>query len=360
MFILRPWANGATDLTGATLVAESTLPQTLSGLTPGSYEIGRISWNATEMVVTAAGDTTPPTLSGVSLTETDTTATLVWSTNEGNGTAYWLVDGNATRTAAQVIAGGTFAGSRTVTATGAQTAFVATSLTAATAYYFHLVHQDAAGNNSTVSSTSFTTDAAAAATFNTSTSGPRFEADHNVPVGTSAITVSARLRLNMAGWSSAVRHLVHFGSSSFVFSINFDGGVQLAVSDGTGVIVRTLSAVPGVTVPTDGSMFDVIIRPDLVAAVTKITVNGVTTDVSLDAATTPTFQTATNRRATFLSLRTTGANQLAAEIEYIKLWYSGIASGLEPGVAPFWTGAGNAATVNAFTSPFLKQGTDAT
>lgn len=109
---------------------------------------------------TYSPDVTAPTLSGVSVANTTTTATLSWSTNEANGTAYWLVDTNATRTAAQVIAGGTFSGSRAVTVTGAQTDFAATGLTVSTAYYFHLVHQDAAGNNSTVSNTSFNTTAA--------------------------------------------------------------------------------------------------------------------------------------------------------------------------------------------------------
>lgn len=125
-------------------------------------------------VLRASGgaDTTAPTLSGVSAADTATTATLSWSTDEATGTAYWMVDANATRTAAQIIAGGgTASGSQAVSATGAQTAIVASGLNASTAYYFHLVHQDAAGNNSTASSTAFTTEAAGGtytqATYNT-------------------------------------------------------------------------------------------------------------------------------------------------------------------------------------------------
>lgn len=53
MFIRRPWANTDLDLTGAVLVTDGALPQTLSSLTAGSYELGRINWNATELVVTA-------------------------------------------------------------------------------------------------------------------------------------------------------------------------------------------------------------------------------------------------------------------------------------------------------------------
>lgn len=52
-YILRP--RGATDLAGATLYNETALPQTLSGLTAGTYEIGRVSWQNVDLVVT-----TPP------------------------------------------------------------------------------------------------------------------------------------------------------------------------------------------------------------------------------------------------------------------------------------------------------------
>jgi len=200
-----------------------------------------------------------------------------------------------------------------------------------------------------------------AAKFNTSTSGPRFEADHNVPAGTSAVTISARLRLNMTGGPFAgVRWLTHFGATSFVFGIQFDGSVQLGVWDGAGAVVHALAGIPGVTVPTNNTFFTIIVRPDLAAAVTKITVNGVTTDVLMSAAGTPTFQTASNRRANLLAVRTTGVAQLAAEVEYLRLWYSGVASGLEPGVAPFDAIVGPASAANAKVSPFLKQGSDAT
>lgn len=49
--IIRPW--GATDLSGATVIAETTLPQVISSLTAGSYEVGRVSWNPSQITVSA-------------------------------------------------------------------------------------------------------------------------------------------------------------------------------------------------------------------------------------------------------------------------------------------------------------------
>lgn len=113
----------------------------------------------------AASDTTAPTLSAASGVQTgSTTATGSATTNEGNGTLYFLFTTASTATAAQVKAGA----SQVVTATGAQ-AVAATGLTAATAYYVHFLHRDAAGNDSAVvSSASFTTAAAASTGLDTS------------------------------------------------------------------------------------------------------------------------------------------------------------------------------------------------
>ena len=117
--------------------------------------------NETGLPAIPSVDTIAPILSGVSVTPGTTTAVLSWSTDEGNGTAYWMVDANATRTAEQIkTGGGTASGSASVTASGAQTNITATGLTASTPQYFHLMHEDAATNQSTASSTSFTTSAA--------------------------------------------------------------------------------------------------------------------------------------------------------------------------------------------------------
>lgn len=116
---------------------------------------------------TTDDDQTAPTLSSPSAAETgDTTASLSVSTDEANGTLYWVVTQSATSpSAAQVKAGqdhtGSAAddsGSQAVTATGTQNAG-ASGLAEQTTYYAHLMHEDAATNQSSVaSSSSFTTE----------------------------------------------------------------------------------------------------------------------------------------------------------------------------------------------------------
>jgi len=103
----------------------------------------------------AEADTTAPVLTSPTGTATgQTTASGTVDTDEGNGTLYWLTTTNSTESAATVKGGS----SQAVTATGEQSVGV-TGLTAATGYYLHYVHRDAAGNDSTVASSSlFTTD----------------------------------------------------------------------------------------------------------------------------------------------------------------------------------------------------------
>lgn len=102
-------------------------------------------------------DTTPPSLtSPAALATGATTASGSVSTNEANGTLYYLASANATELAATVKAGS----SQAVTATLEQPVTV-TGLTASTSYYLHFVHRDASGNDSAVAtSLQFTTGAA--------------------------------------------------------------------------------------------------------------------------------------------------------------------------------------------------------
>lgn len=133
------------------------------------------SWTTTDRGVAAlasfkagggGGDTTAPVLTSPVGTATGTTtATIGATTDEGNGTLYGVVTTSGTApSAAQVKAGQThtggaaaFAGSTSVASTGAKT-IGATGLTANTGYYAHLMHEDAAANQSAVvSSAQFTT-----------------------------------------------------------------------------------------------------------------------------------------------------------------------------------------------------------
>lgn len=127
------------------------------------------------------GDTTPPTLTSPTGTSTGTTtASGSVSTNEANGTLYYLASTNASESAATVKA----ASSQAVSATGTQSVSF-TGLTAATTYYAHYVHRDAAGNDSAVaSSASFTTSAANTA--------PEFDGPNIADIsGTEAVVLSS-------------------------------------------------------------------------------------------------------------------------------------------------------------------------
>lgn len=111
------------------------------------------------------GDVTAPVLSSPTGTATGSaTATIGATTDEGNGTLYGFVSTSATPPSDADLKAGTgavWAGSATVSSTGAKT-LNASGLSASTAYYAHLLHTDAAANDSnTVTSAQFTTDALA-------------------------------------------------------------------------------------------------------------------------------------------------------------------------------------------------------
>lgn len=116
-------------------------------------------------------DTTPPSLTSPAASATGaTTASGSVSTNEANGTLYYLASANATESVATVKAGS----SQAVSASGVQNVTV-TGLTASTSYYLHFVHTDAAANDSAVkTSAQFTTSAAGDATVPTLTGAVTF------------------------------------------------------------------------------------------------------------------------------------------------------------------------------------------
>lgn len=107
------------------------------------------------------GDTTAPILSSATGTASGANgASGSVSTNEANGTLYCLAStsNTATKTA---IKGGV---SQAISSTGVKN-FSVTGLLASTLYYLHFVHVDAAGNESSVAtSSSFTTQAAGSST----------------------------------------------------------------------------------------------------------------------------------------------------------------------------------------------------
>jgi hypothetical protein len=122
-----------------------------------------VTFNNQQAKVTNNADTTAPTLSSVTDVKTgQTTATIGVDTNEGNGTLYWAVSTNTTRSIAQIKAGTGCAqfSSVAVSSTGTKTVNV-TGLTANTTYYAHFTQTDAANNDATaVNGDGFTTDSA--------------------------------------------------------------------------------------------------------------------------------------------------------------------------------------------------------
>ena len=111
---------------------------------------------AVPYIPASGGDTTPPTLSApVGSATSSTAATVGATTDEGNGTLYAVVTGSATQpSVAQIKAGNDHTGSAAawsgnvaVSSTGAKT-LNATGLTSGSSYYVHLVHTDAAANDS--------------------------------------------------------------------------------------------------------------------------------------------------------------------------------------------------------------------
>lgn len=118
-------------------------------------DMATITANPAVILEIVEADTTPPTLTSPTATATgQTTASGSVTTDEGNGTLYYLASANSSENAATVKGGS----SQAVTGTGVQNVSF-TSLTAETSYYPHYVHVDAADNESNVASGSqFTTD----------------------------------------------------------------------------------------------------------------------------------------------------------------------------------------------------------
>jgi hypothetical protein len=181
------WSGGSghptADFTNTGNYANATLGAIVAGSATGTIEISDLVFWGEELsdadcatlvdsgirtTLDGAGDTTAPILSSpVGTTTGSTTATVGATTDEGNGTLYAVVATSATQpSVAQIKAGQDHAGSAApwsgsvaVASTGAKT-LGATGLTASTTYYAHLVHTDAAANDSNrVVSASFTTDA---------------------------------------------------------------------------------------------------------------------------------------------------------------------------------------------------------
>jgi len=109
---------------------------------------------------TIGGDTTAPTLTSPSAVANGSTGgTGTVTTNEGNGTLYGVVTTSSTAPTALQVRNGqnhlgaaaTWGGTLAISSTGSKQ-LNASGLTTNVAHYFHFMHEDAAGNRSTVAS----------------------------------------------------------------------------------------------------------------------------------------------------------------------------------------------------------------
>lgn len=184
----------------------------LSGLSPGTTYHFRVTSSdaagnsATSPILssaplsftTTAADTTPPVISAVTATPGNTTATVVWTTNEGSNSR---------------IDYGTTAASLSSTATDAS--FVTshslnlTGLTAGVTYYYRVISVDSAGN-----STTFPAVASAPSTFTTTAPGSnvltKIFPDAATPAiledsDTVAVELGMAFRSDVAGQVTAIR-----------------------------------------------------------------------------------------------------------------------------------------------------------
>ena len=152
-------------------------------------------------------DVTAPTLSSpTDAANGSTAATGSVSTNEGNGTLYWVVSTSGTApSAAQVKAGNDHtgsaaadSGSQAVSGTGVQTLSPAPSgLTASTAYTIHFMHEDASANQSSVSSGDGFTTASGGVTLASKGNLINTSAVGTTPAILTSITASAGNRISL-------------------------------------------------------------------------------------------------------------------------------------------------------------------
>lgn len=157
-------STGVLTLIGATDGSEYAIPYNGNGIqlvliwnrALSDAEVADLSADPDQVFDLTPG--TAPTLTSPTASATSpTTSTGSVSTDQANGTLYWLTNTSSTATATAVKAGS----SQSVTTTGAQTT-TSSSLTASTTYYTHFLHRNAGGlDSAVVTSASFTTPAPA-------------------------------------------------------------------------------------------------------------------------------------------------------------------------------------------------------
>lgn len=261
-----------------------------------------------DAVDAAAGDTTAPVLTSPVGTSTGaTTATVGATTDEGNGTLYAVVTTSATApSVAQIKAGqnqagaaAPWSGSVAVSSTGAKT-INATGLTASTSYYAHLVHTDAATNNSNVvSSAQFTTSAAG---------------DTTVPTLTGTITISSLTTTSYtASWPAGSDNVAVTG---YEYRINAGAWTDNGASTSVGITGRT----PGSTDTFEVRAYDAAGNKSTPALSQSVTLNSSGTITSAP------FKNNAGTVLTGLTVRWAAAIRLS-DFAQVKVWSNPVTNG---------------------------------
>ncbi|MFZ1727464.1 MAG: hypothetical protein WAU13_12490, partial [Albidovulum sp.] len=180
-----------------------------------------------------------------------------------------------------------------------------------------------------------------ASSFTTSASGPYFNDPANLGAGVTGITFSARFKVAALPGATSIL----FSQSNIGFDIELmnTGDLRANIKDGAGVKVLGPTVIAtGLSV---GVWYDVICAADQTAKVLFVTING-SLVATLPFTTSGNGLFQSNRFIGFLA-RGAGTLQLAAQVEYLKVWRSAAVDGSEPGTAPYKTVSGAATTVNA-------------
>lgn len=172
------------------------------------------------------GDVTAPTLTSPSATATGATAASgSVTTDEGNGTLYFLASTSSTATATAVKSGS----SQSVSATGSQSVSVS-GLYPLTGYYIHFLHRDSSGNDSDVSTSSQITTESADGLLTLITSGDTLNAHPTsssiVDAGSTTPTVNIVVRVVYTSWRQFVFKLGEAAGKRPLFKIDPTGYVS--------------------------------------------------------------------------------------------------------------------------------------
>lgn len=282
-----------------------TVPDTDLHVQLASQTSPLVTINRVETVDNEAADSVAPTLSSPTVTATSSSALSgTVSTNEGNGTLYFLAATSATATAAEVKAGG----SQAVTATGTQTVSI-TGRAGSTTYYLHFLHRDAGGNDSAVVSSSAVTTPALV-----DTTAPTFAAGAAITPGTITTTSIA------GSYPAATDNVAVTG-----YQVSYDSGATW-VANGTNLTFSKTGLSASTTVPVWVRAFDAASPPNYSTPLQ-------TTMATAAAA------------GSFVTDAWTSSGTLRANQAYTGTWYSGGAPGTAGGTATVKSGTLSAAGV---------------